>query len=223
MFFTGAKIASTSASNSRSMGCSSHSAHLRMFAGLAEPATVVARPGCSQENWSASWAMSTPRSAQSFAAARAAALTSSGSLSHAGQRRVGEKPRGERAGVHRADVFRGEARQQVVDEGGVLQGVAVVGKHAVDLVLHMVEHGVEGLERVAGKPDGADFSLLLELEDGGQGFLPDLRQRHELDVVQQDDVEVVGAEALERDMHGFLDAPGGEIEVDVRVAAELGA
>jgi hypothetical protein len=87
----------------------------------------------------------------------------------------------------------------------------------------MIEHRVEGLQGITGKPDGADFALLLEFQDRGQGFLPDLRQRHELDIVQQQDIEMVGAEAVQRDMHGFLHPFGGEIEVNVRVAAELGS
>ena len=55
-----------------------------MLAGFADPAIVVVRYGFSQENCKASWAISTPRPAQSLAAARAAALTGSGSLSQAG-------------------------------------------------------------------------------------------------------------------------------------------
>ena len=91
------------------------------------------------------------------------------------------------------------------------------------MVLDVVEHGVEGLERVAGEADEAGLALFLDLEEGRQGFLPDLRERDEFDVVKEEDVEVVGLQPLQRDVDGFLDAAGGEIEVDVRVAAELGA
>ncbi len=45
----------------------------------------------------------------------------------------------------------------------------------------------------------------------------------ELDIVEEEDVEVVGFEALKGDVNGFLDAFGGEIEVFVGVAAEFGA
>ena len=84
MFFTGAKMACTSARSCWSIGSAAHFAHVRMLLGLALPATVVAISGWSSENCRASLAMSDPRAAQWAAALRAAALTASGSLSQAG-------------------------------------------------------------------------------------------------------------------------------------------
>ena len=60
MSLTGAKISSPSDNNSRSIGALTHSAHLRMLSGLAEPATVVVMSGWPIENCRASWAISTP-------------------------------------------------------------------------------------------------------------------------------------------------------------------
>ena len=56
-----------------------------MFAGFALPATVVAMSGLAIENCRASFAIDDPRARQSSAACRAAAFTSSGSLSQAGR------------------------------------------------------------------------------------------------------------------------------------------
>ena len=81
---TGAKIAWTSERSCWSIGSAAHLAQLRMFVGLALPETVVVMSGCWSENCRASFAMSLPFAAQWAAAARAAAFTSSGSLSQAG-------------------------------------------------------------------------------------------------------------------------------------------
>ena len=83
-FLTGAKIACTSWSSCLSSGSAAHAAQARMLAGLALPATVVAIAGFASENCRASLAIELPRLRQSSAARRAAAFTSSGSLSQAG-------------------------------------------------------------------------------------------------------------------------------------------
>lgn len=144
-----------------------------------------------------------------------------GLLEPVGELRLREQPGGEGAGVDDTRALGFEARDEVVREAGVLEGVLVVGEDAIDV--EVVEDAVEGFHGIAGKADGSDFPLGFEFHRGGQGFLPDLRQRDEFDVVQEENVEVVGAEAVERDVDGFLDAFGGEIEVAERVAAELGA
>jgi hypothetical protein len=82
--WTGAKIALTSASSSRSIGSAAQVAQSRMLAGLALPAIVVAISGFSRENWSASLAIGVPRARQAAAALRAASFTLSGSLSQTG-------------------------------------------------------------------------------------------------------------------------------------------
>ncbi len=146
-----------------------------------------------------------------------------GFLEPLGEFGVGEEAGGEGAGVHGTDFFRFEAGEEFGGEGGVLEGVAVVAEHAVDLILDVVEDGVEGFHRVAGKTDRAYFSLLLEFDESGQGFRPDLFERDELDIVEEHDVEVIGLEALEGNVGGFLNAFRGEIEMDVGVAAELRA
>ncbi len=84
MFFTGAKIAWTSANRSASSGSAAHRAQLRMFSGFALPATAAAISGWASENWRASSAISTPRAAQQAAARRAASYTGSGSFNQAG-------------------------------------------------------------------------------------------------------------------------------------------
>ena len=84
MFFTGAKIACTSRSSSSSSGSAAQSAQARTFCGFALPATVVAMSGLAMANCRASFAIELPRDRHSYAAARAAAFTSSGSFSHAG-------------------------------------------------------------------------------------------------------------------------------------------
>ena len=140
-----------------------------------------------------------------------------------GEFSVRQKSSGERSGVHSPDAFRCEARQQLICKRRVLERVAVVGKYAVDVVFHMIEHRVERLHRIAGKPDGSDFTLLLEFQNRGNRLLPDLFQRHELHIMQQDHIEIIGAHPVQRDMHGLLNALCGEIEMRVRVAAELGA
>ena len=89
-----------------------------------------------------------------------------------------------------------EAREHL-GESRVLQGAAVVREHAVELVFGVVEDRVDGLHRVGGEADGPDLALLLELEDGWDGFLPDLRERDIFDIVDQKNVEVIGAEPLE--------------------------
>ena len=119
-----------------------------------------------------------------------------GFLEPLGELGVGEEAGGEGSGVHGTDVFRFEAGEEFGGERGVLEGVAVVAEHAVDLILDVVEDGMEGFHGVAGKTDGADFALLLEFHQGGEGFLPDLFERDELDIVEEHDVEVIGLEAL---------------------------
>ena len=83
-FRTGEKIAWTSASNCSSSVSAAHSDQLRIFSGFALPAIVVAISGLASENYTASLARELPRARQTAAAARAAAFTSSGSLSQAG-------------------------------------------------------------------------------------------------------------------------------------------
>ena len=144
-----------------------------------------------------------------------------GFLEPLGEGGLGEEAGGEGAGVDDAGLVLFEAWDEVVCEAGVLEGVLVVREDAVDV--EVVEDGVEGFHGVAGESDGADFSFGLEFHGCGEGFFPDLLEGDEFDVVEEEDVEVVGAEAVEGDVDGFLDAFGGEVEVGERVAAELGA
>lgn len=64
----------------------------------------------------------------------------------------------------------------------------------------MIEDFIEAGHGVAGEADGADFSGILSFDQSGDRFLPDLVQFHELNIVEEDEVEVVGAHALHGDV-----------------------
>lgn len=116
-----------------------------------------------------------------------------GFLEPVGEGGVGEEAGGEGAGVDRSDAFVLETRDERVGEGGVLEGVLVVGKDAVDVVFDLVEDGIEASHGVAGEADGADLAFGFCFEDGWDSFFPDLGEFDELYVVKEDEVEVVGA------------------------------
>ena len=142
-------------------------------------------------------------------------------LEPVGEGGIGEEAGGEGAGIDRSEPFSGEAGEELVGKGGVLEGVLIVGEDAVDVVFYLIEDLVEAGHGVAGESDGADFSFGFCFENGGDGFLPNLGEFDELDIVEEEEVEVVGAEAVEGGVDGFLDAGGGEIEVLMGVASEF--
>jgi len=114
-----------------------------------------------------------------------------------GEGGIGEEAGGEGAGVDGAEAFLFEARDEGVGEGGVLEGVLVVGEDAVDVVFDLIEEGVKAGHGVAGEADGADFTGGFCFQNGGEGFVPDLREFDEFDIVEEEEVEVVGVEAIE--------------------------
>ena len=97
----------------------------------------------------------------------------------------------------------------------------VVAQHAVDLGLLADE--LEDLLRVAAEADGLHLAGLLRLAEGRDGLIDDLLHRDKLDVVAEDDVEVVGAEAVQGDVDALRDALGAKVEVRQVIAAELRA
>ena len=146
-----------------------------------------------------------------------------GFLQPLGEGSIGEQARGEGPRIHDSDAFVEEAREEAVCEGGVLEGVLVIGENAVELILGVVENGVEGFHRVTGESHRPDEPLLLQGERGRDCFLPDLWKCDEFNIVKQKDVEVIRAEAVKGNVDTFVDAPGGKIKVGQGVTAELGA
>ena len=134
-------------------------------------------------------------------------------LEPVGQRGIGEQACGEGAGIHDADGFLPEAREKVVHQGCVLKGVLIVGKDAVDLIFGVIENLVEGLHGVAGESYCPDKALFLEGEGGRDGLFPDLWEIDELDIMEQEDVEIVRAEAVEGNVDAFINASGSKVEV----------
>ena len=89
-----------------------------------------------------------------------------------------------------------------------------VGTAALDAVDAFVEPADGGAERGAV---GANFSLLNKLvHELPEGVVLDLRHA---DIVELEDVDVVGGEALEGFVHGFADEGHGEVLRDFALAA----
>ena len=137
------------------------------------------------------------------------------------QGRVREKSRAERTGIHRAHAFRFQIRNRLVGEARVLQCVLIVAQHAVHVRLLADE--AEDFLRIAGEADVADFPGLLDFSQRGDRLIHDLLHRHEFDVVAEHDVEVIGAEPVQRDIDGFGHALRGKIEVRQIVASDFRA
>ena len=133
---------------------------------------------------------------------------------------VGEEAGAEGGGVDDADVFGFKVGNEV-GEGGVVEGVVAVGEHAIEG--SAVEDVFENFQREAGDADEADFSLLLDFAEGGEGFFDDLGHVYEFDVVALHDVDVIEAHALEGFVDAAGDAFGGEIETGNIVATAFGA
>ena len=144
-----------------------------------------------------------------------------GLLEPSRERGVGKEAGAEGSGVHHADTLRLQVGHRLVGEAGVLERVLVVAQHAIDLGL--VADEPEDLLRVAAEADGLHLAGLLGLAEGRDRLVDDLLHRDELDVVAEDDVEVVGAEAVQGDVDALRDALGAEVEVLEVVAAELRA
>jgi hypothetical protein len=136
---------------------------------------------------------------------------------------IGEEAGRKGARSHDPDLLLQETREEAVSEGGVLEGVLIVREDAVEVVLSVIKDGMKGLRRIAGEPHGTDEALLLELQSGRDGLLPNLGEIDKFDVVEEDDVEMIGAQAVEGDVDAFLDALGGKVEVGERVATEFGS
>ena len=134
---------------------------------------------------------------------------------------VGEQSGAEGAGVHRSHIFLVQIGQGLVDEASVLQGVLVVAENAI--YADLVDDEFEYLLGVTAKADVANFTFVPNLLNGWNRFVYDLLHWDKFDIVAQDDVEVIRAEAMEADVDGFGDALGGKIEVAQIVAAEFGA
>jgi hypothetical protein len=100
----------------------------------------------------------------------------------------------------------------VSSEAGVLERVLVVQPSTQSTSVWSQDE-LEDLLRVAAEADGLHLAGLLRLAEGRDGLVDDLLHRDELDVVAEDDVEVVGAEAVEGDVDALGDALGAEVEV----------
>ena len=134
---------------------------------------------------------------------------------------VREQARTERSGRHHPDIFRNQIGHDLVGEARVLQRVLVIAEHAVDA--RLLKDELENFHRVTAEPDVAGFSGLLDFAQRGDRLVDDLLHRHELDVVTEDDVEMVGAEAMQGNVHALGDAFGGEVEMREVVTPQLGA
>ena len=219
-FFTGAKMVSTSAREFfverlggplRRCGCCS---------GFALPLTVVVMSGPQAE---AGRELRNVHALARTMRGRGARGSFHGFrfLEPRGQRRVREQPRAERAGIHHADAFRLEIRDDLVGEARVLQRVLVVAQRAIDA--RLVEDEAEDFHRVTAEADVAHLARGLRLAQRGDRLIDDLLHRYKLDVVAENDVEMIRAEPVQRDIDRFRHALRGEVEVLQIVAAELRA
>ena len=138
-----------------------------------------------------------------------------------GQRRVRQQARAKRTGIHHAHAFGLEIRHGFIGKARVLQRVLVVAQHAVDRGL--IDDELENLHRVAAETDVARLAGFLDFSESGQRLVHDLLHRHEFDVVAQNDIEVIRAEPVQRNIDALRDALRGKIEVREIVAAEFGA
>src|SRR5438876_6289743 len=137
------------------------------------------------------------------------------------QRRVGQQTRAERTGVQDADAFRFEIGNRLVGEARVLERVLIVVQHAVHV--GPIADEPEDFLRITAEADEAHLALPLNLPERGQGLIDDLPHVHELNVVTEEDVEVIGTEPMQADIDAFGHAPRGEIEVRQIIAAQFGA
>ena len=90
-----------------------------------------------------------------------------------------------------------------------------------DVEVGAVEHVAERLHRVAADADEPHLPLLLQLPQGGDRLLDNLRHVDELDVVAEADVEMLHAHPVQADVDALDHPPGRKVEVGPVVAAEL--
>ena len=101
------------------------------------------------------------------------------------------------------------------------QIVAAVGQDNIDG--HGFGDATQHVQLQSGNADEAGFSFALEVAHGGDGFLDNLFLANEFDIVGEEDVEIIGAQAGEGFIHAAANARGTEIEsVDVVTAAFRG-
>ena len=87
----------------------------------------------------------------------------------------------------------------------------------------LVEDELENLHRVAAETDEPHLARLLNLAQRRDGLIHDLLHLHELDVVAEHDVEMVGAEPVQGHVHALGHAFRAEVKVLEIVATELRA
>ena len=118
-----------------------------------------------------------------------------GLLQPSGQGSVGEQARAEGTCVHGADPAGLQVGHGLLGEAGVLERVLVVAEHTVHGGL--IGDEAEDLLRIAAEAHEAHLAGGHGLADGRQRLIDNLLHGHELDVVAEQDVEVIGAQAMQ--------------------------
>src|SRR5579862_8074109 len=100
-----------------------------------------------------------------------------------------------RGGVDEADPVCARERSQLTIHVGDQQVVAAVAQDGVDG--HVLSDADQGRQRVSGNSDVTNFPLLLQLAKCRNGFVDDLLNVTELDIMDLEQVEVVGPKAAQ--------------------------
>ena len=123
--------------------------------------------------------------------------------------------------MHDADRAGLEVGNCLLGKACVLQRVLIVIQHAIDVGL--IADGAKDLLRITAESDAAHLACLFDLAQRRQRLFNDLLQRYKFDVVAEDDVDVIGAEAVQRYIDAFNHSPRRKIEVGQVVASQFRA
>ena len=186
------------------------------------PTTVVAQPDLWIAYWLAMKAGSTPRCLQNATIFAAACWTARGGRMLETDVRAarGEQAQGQGRRVDQPDAARVRQGLELSDRI-VEQGPVRVGQEHVEVDL--VHDAPHRRQRVAGHPDVPALPLVAELDKGRVALVEDALQRHMLDVVELEDVEVVGAHQSQTVFDAVPHSLGRIVEVGQAIAARLGA
>ena len=138
------------------------------------------------------------------------------------QRRVREQASAERARIHAPDTLCLQIGNGFIRKARVLQGVLIVTQDAIHV--RLVANEAENLLRVTAEANEAHLALLVEfLRRAGNRFIHDLLHGNKFDVVAEDDIQVIRAQAMQAHVHALRDSSGTEIEVLQIISAQFGA
>ena len=82
-----------------------------------------------------------------------------------------------------------------------MQRVLVITQDAIDMGL--LKDKFKNLHRITAEADVAGFAGLLDFPQGRDRLVDDLLHRHKLDVVAENDIKVIGTEAVQGNINAL--------------------